>query len=109
MDKPPVIILVLHPMPTPESDMDTTHHGFDHTHDMGWTAVAVAAVAPYVHRFSINTYDFKHPGPNAPLPWVKKCIESWISGEKKKSIGHCFRLCRFFSFSFHFSFSSCVA
>ncbi|XP_048257205.1 chitinase domain-containing protein 1-like isoform X2 [Haliotis rufescens] len=37
------------------------------------------ALAPYVDRFSLMTYDFSNPqrpGPNSPLVWVRECVET---------------------------------
>jgi len=39
----------------------------------------IDAMAPHVDRFSLMTYDFSNPtrpGPNAPIGWVKTCIEA---------------------------------
>ncbi|XP_067665584.1 chitinase domain-containing protein 1-like [Haliotis asinina] len=36
------------------------------------------ALAPFVDRFSLMTYDFSNPqrpGPNSPLVWMKACVE----------------------------------
>lgn len=35
-------------------------------------------LAPYVHGFSIMTYDYSHverPGPNSPLLWLRECVK----------------------------------
>ncbi|TYZ64743.1 hypothetical protein PybrP1_004286 [[Pythium] brassicae (nom. inval.)] len=39
---------------------------------------------PLVHRFSMNAYDFQAPGPNAPLPWLRKTLDALTSDEKQK-------------------------
>jgi len=39
----------------------------------------VEAMSPHVDRFSLMTYDFSNPsrpGPNAPIGWVRSCIEA---------------------------------
>ncbi|RHY28905.1 hypothetical protein DYB32_005612 [Aphanomyces invadans] len=33
-------------------------------------------VLPFVHRFSMNAYDYSSMGPNAPLPWLKATLEA---------------------------------
>ena len=36
-------------------------------------------LAPYVHGFSVMTYDYstvQTPGPNAPLNWVHECVKA---------------------------------
>ncbi|XP_025831857.1 chitinase domain-containing protein 1 [Agrilus planipennis] len=41
----------------------------------------------YVTGFSLMTYDFSNPqrpGPNAPLPWVKDCIQFLSSSQEKR-------------------------
>ncbi|KAG3119782.1 hypothetical protein PI124_g2087 [Phytophthora idaei] len=41
-------------------------------------------LAPLVHRFSMNAYDFSAPGPNAPYPWLKKTLEKMSPMERQK-------------------------
>lgn len=41
-------------------------------------------LAPLVHRFSMNAYDFSMPGPNAPYPWLKKTLEKMSPMERQK-------------------------
>jgi len=39
----------------------------------------LSALATDVDFFSLMTYDYsslQRPGPNAPLPWVRECVES---------------------------------
>ncbi|ETV98329.1 hypothetical protein, variant 1 [Aphanomyces invadans] len=36
----------------------------------------IAKVLPFVHRFSMNAYDYSSMGPNAPLPWLKATLEA---------------------------------
>ena len=39
----------------------------------------VERLAPYVHGFSVMTYDYSNsqrPGPNSPLKWVRECIKA---------------------------------
>lgn len=39
------------------------------------------ALAPHIRFFSLMTYDYssvQRPGPNAPISWVRKCIEYLI-------------------------------
>ncbi|KAE9032006.1 hypothetical protein PR003_g8808 [Phytophthora rubi] len=43
-----------------------------------------ADLAPLVHRFSMNAYDFSAPGPNAPYPWLKKTLEKMSPMERQK-------------------------
>ncbi|KAG7386203.1 Chitinase domain-containing protein 1 [Phytophthora pseudosyringae] len=43
-----------------------------------------AELAPLVHRFSMNAYDFSVPGPNAPYPWLKKTLEKMSPMERQK-------------------------
>ncbi|EQC35169.1 hypothetical protein SDRG_07401 [Saprolegnia diclina VS20] len=33
------------------------------------------AVLPYVHRISVNAYDYSSMGPNAPLPWLQATLQ----------------------------------
>ena len=38
----------------------------------------VERLAPYVHGFSVMTYDYssiQRPGPNSPIDWVRECIK----------------------------------
>lgn len=42
------------------------------------------ALLPFVHRFSLNAYDFEAPGPNAPFPWLRKTLDALTSAEKAK-------------------------
>ncbi|CAH0489815.1 unnamed protein product [Peronospora farinosa] len=41
-------------------------------------------LAPLVHRFSMNAYDFSIPGPNAPYPWLKKTLEKMSPMERQR-------------------------
>jgi hypothetical protein len=41
-------------------------------------------LAPVVHRFSMNAYDFSAPGPNAPYPWLKQTLEKLSPMERQK-------------------------
>ena len=43
-----------------------------------------AELAPLVHRFSMNAYDFRTPGPNAPYPWLVKTLEKMSPMERQK-------------------------
>ncbi|POM71395.1 Hypothetical protein PHPALM_12044 [Phytophthora palmivora] len=43
-----------------------------------------AELAPLVHRFSMNAYDFSAPGPNAPYPWLKKTLEKMSPMERQR-------------------------
>ena len=43
------------------------------------------ALAPHVRYFSLMTYDYssvQRPGPNAPIDWIKKCIEYLVPDRK---------------------------
>ncbi|XP_026495711.1 chitinase domain-containing protein 1 [Vanessa tameamea] len=45
-------------------------------------------IYPYVHAVSVMTYDFSNPqkpGPNAPLYWMRLCIEKLIGKEENPS------------------------
>uniref|UniRef100_H3GW53 GH18 domain-containing protein n=1 Tax=Phytophthora ramorum TaxID=164328 RepID=H3GW53_PHYRM len=41
-------------------------------------------LAPLVHRFSMNAYDFSAPGPNAPYPWLKSTLEKMSPMERQR-------------------------
>jgi chitinase domain-containing protein 1 len=41
-------------------------------------------LAPRVHRFTLNAYDFRAPGPNAPLPWLKATLEQFSDVHREK-------------------------
>ncbi|XP_013787202.1 chitinase domain-containing protein 1-like [Limulus polyphemus] len=48
-------------------------------------------LAPFVTAFSLMTYDYSNPerpGPNSPVPWMKKCVEHLVpnknSADRKK-------------------------
>ncbi|KAG1709037.1 hypothetical protein DVH05_022667 [Phytophthora capsici] len=41
-------------------------------------------LAPLVHRFSMNAYDFSTPGPNAPYPWLKETLKKMSPMERQK-------------------------
>ncbi|KAG7398061.1 Chitinase domain-containing protein 1 [Phytophthora boehmeriae] len=43
-----------------------------------------ADLAPLVHRFSMNAYDFRMPGPNAPYSWLKATLEKMLPLEREK-------------------------
>lgn len=45
-------------------------------------------IYPYVEAVSVMTYDFSNPqkpGPNAPLYWMKLCLEKLIDGDENPS------------------------
>ncbi|KAL8003821.1 putative glycoside hydrolase family 18, catalytic domain, glycoside hydrolase superfamily [Plasmopara halstedii] len=41
-------------------------------------------LAPLVHRFSINAYDYSMPGPNAPYTWLEKTLKNMSPMERQK-------------------------
>ncbi|TDH67537.1 hypothetical protein CCR75_005348 [Bremia lactucae] len=43
-----------------------------------------ADLAPLVHRFSLNAYDYSAPGPTAPYLWLKKTLETMLPIERQK-------------------------
>ena len=43
-----------------------------------------AELAPLVHRFSMNAYDFGTPGPNAPYSWLAKTLEKMSPMERQR-------------------------
>ncbi|KAG2524888.1 hypothetical protein JM16_004757 [Phytophthora kernoviae] len=43
-----------------------------------------AELAPLVHRFSMNAYDFRTPGPNAPYSWLKATLEKMSPLQRQK-------------------------
>lgn len=46
-----------------------------------FTAEQFDELSPHVSAFSLMTYDFSNaqqPGPNSPLSWVKKCVETLV-------------------------------
>ncbi|KAH9160713.1 hypothetical protein LEN26_001732, partial [Aphanomyces euteiches] len=39
----------------------------------------IKKMLPFVHRFSVNAYDYSSSGPNAPLPWLETTIDALAS------------------------------
>uniref|UniRef100_M4BQ23 Chitinase domain-containing protein 1 n=1 Tax=Hyaloperonospora arabidopsidis (strain Emoy2) TaxID=559515 RepID=M4BQ23_HYAAE len=65
-----LFILVL-PRSSNDGEMPMTHELF-------------AELAPLVHRFSMNAYDFGTPGPNAPYSWLAKTLEKMSPMERQR-------------------------
>lgn len=41
-------------------------------------------LAPLVHRFSLNAYDYNTPGPNAPISWLERTLRKMSPMERQK-------------------------
>ncbi|CAI7775887.1 unnamed protein product [Closterium sp. NIES-54] len=55
-----------------------------------FTAGDLAALHRHVDGFSLMTYDFSppsHPGPTAPLPWVRLCLQALLPGVAPRYAG----------------------
>lgn len=37
-----------------------------------------------MHRFTLNAYDVRTPGPNAPLPWIEATLEHFSDVHREK-------------------------
>ncbi|GJP49386.1 hypothetical protein CLOM_g8603 [Closterium sp. NIES-68] len=55
-----------------------------------FTAADLLALHAHVDGFSLMTYDFSppsHPGPTAPLPWVRLCLQALLPGVRPQYEG----------------------
>ncbi|CAI5495612.1 unnamed protein product [Closterium sp. Naga37s-1] len=55
-----------------------------------FTAGDLSALHRHVDGFSLMTYDFSppsHPGPTAPLPWVRLCLQALLPGVAPRYAG----------------------
>ncbi|KAI9912655.1 hypothetical protein PsorP6_004843 [Peronosclerospora sorghi] len=52
--------------------------------EMSVTHEIFAELAPLVHRFSMNAYDFATPGPNAPYWWLEKTLRKMSPMERQR-------------------------
>lgn len=46
-----------------------------------FTKADVERLAPYVHGFSVMTYDYSNvqrPGPNSPIKWIRECVKTLV-------------------------------
>eukprot|EP01018_Ginkgo_biloba_P004542 Gb_07995 [translate_table: standard] len=69
------LIFVIPPPNTNEYDSDT------------FTSTDMARLSDVVDGFSLMTYDFSsayRPGPNAPLAWVRACLQLLLPGSRRK-------------------------
>ncbi|CAH0517330.1 unnamed protein product [Peronospora belbahrii] len=65
-----LLILVL-PKSSNDGQMPVTHELF-------------SKLAPLVHRFTMNAYDYNIPGPTAPYQWLKKTLKKMSPMERQR-------------------------